>query len=1525
IFGNWDRDDYYKFTLTSDSVLDLKLTGLTADAYVQLLDSTGKWIIGSYKDGIVDENLRRSLRVGTYYVQIQPDVQPDFSGRQNTNYSLNLVATTIPADQAGNNLATSRGITVGSTASSFNDFVGDFDRDDYYKFTLTNEAIINLELTALTEDANLQLLNSTGQFIRASFNRNLENEGIQNILPAGNYYVRVYNGYPGDTTYKLTLFTTPVPLISVTTADSTATETKTGQSVDAGQFVLTRTGILTQSLTVNYFVSGTATQETDYTMTRVKTATFLPGSSTTIVNITPVDDLILEGDETVSLNLVTGSNYKAVGDSSIITIVDDEALPDLAGNTLATARIITVGTVPSTFNDFVGNGDEKDYYKFILTEGGNLSLHLTGLTADADVRLLDGSGQFVWSSFNNGTANENIERALKAGTYYVGVYPGFPRNTNYTLSLKVPNAKELAKSIWNVTAFSATDVAKTLKNNGFDLVAIADALDDGLTGVFDYIQIAVGLWNSGYSLNARNLADLLWDEGATERDIGKALKYLGFDLPTIADALDDGVTKRDGTKLNYTGVAVGLWNSGHSMTGGKLADLLWDEGASLTQIGQALNYGIGRDLLHIASDMKYGITNSDGTNLTFTQVAIALWNSGGSVSTRLLADLLWDVGASAAEIGKALNYGIGRNLLQIASDLRYGVTTASGGSLNYTDIALGLWNSGHSINPRLLADLLWDTGATQAEIGKALNYGIGRNLLQIASDMKYGITTASGGSLNYTDVAVGLWNSGHSFDTRKLADLLWDTGATQAEIGKALNYGIGRNLLQIASDLRYGVTTASGGSLNYTDIALGLWNSGHSINSRVLADVLWDTGASLSQLAQALYYYEFKLSLPAIADALADGVTNSNNTYLSYTQVAIALDSIVLQGTTLASLLWNEGAKVEQVSQSLKYLGFNLSQIAKALDDGITTINYTTVAVGLWNSGHRIDSSQLARLLWDEGANLSEIAQALNRGIVRNLSQIANDMKNGIGINYGQMTIALWNSGLPVNQRDVAKILRDFGASAQDVGKSLRNELGASLEQIADALDDGADYSWNDVARGIWNSGHGPNADKLARLLRAEGANWDQAVAALDAATELSWGEAALAVSKTYVEDWFNQTIQEVKQIGNKIETFYEDNKSTLLVVAPGLVIAVEATKVIGKSIESGNIEPIVDGLKRIPVVGTAVSILDGVYKAATGNEKGVLEEAINSALAFYGGSNAVTPTMVEFVVDIFWELKDLDYQGAISATLENLGMPKTVSDRFTAVAWSVAVDPDWQKAMNSALTKVGFANADKFVTMAWDIVDKNYKEALSTGLQLVGFSNLGIDQAKADAFLNLAVAIRDGNPTQAADILIALSGNNQQVIQSSWVKDLKDGNTANDRQAIQQGLTNLGFQNGTQWGDVIWGVKDGKYLDALSTILTLGNFADGRDWIKIIDNIQKQNYLEALSTAFKVAEFPDGQSLADAVLAVKNGKYVEAFFESINLIEGGRDLADAFKYLMDFNLGEFVTSITKPEVLSLLIKYFVS
>ena len=75
---------------------------------------------------------------------------------------------------------------------------------------------------------------------------------------------------------------------------------------------------------------------------------------------------------------------------------------DLAGNTLATARAITVGPSTTSYTDWVGSTDTNDYYRFTLADSGNFNLSLTGLTADADVQLLNGSGKIGRSSCREG-------------------------------------------------------------------------------------------------------------------------------------------------------------------------------------------------------------------------------------------------------------------------------------------------------------------------------------------------------------------------------------------------------------------------------------------------------------------------------------------------------------------------------------------------------------------------------------------------------------------------------------------------------------------------------------------------------------------------------------------------------------------------------------------------------------------------------------------------------------------------------------------------------------------------------------------------------------------------------------------------------------------------------------------------------------------------------------------------------------------------------------------------------------------
>ncbi|MBV6628071.1 MAG: hypothetical protein KI793_34990, partial [Rivularia sp. (in: Bacteria)] len=690
-----------------------------------------------------------------------------------------------------------------------------------------------------------------------------------------------------------------------------------------------------------------------------------------------------------------------------------------------------------------------------------------------------------------------------------------------------------------------------------------------------------------------------------------------------------------------------------------------------------------------------------------------------------------------------------------------------------------------------------------------------------------------------------------------------------------------------------------------------------------LADLLWDEGATQAQIGKALKYLGFGLT--TIADAVDDGVTLKNGQTLNYIDTAIALwnSGYKLNTRKLAKLLWNEGASAGQIGQAIKYLGFGLTTIADALDNGVG-VNYTTVAKGLWNSGHKINSRKLADLLWDEGASQAEIAQALNYGIGRNLSGIASDMKYGVTLsngkrfNYVDIAIGLWNSGHKVSTRNIALELQKLGASAVSNAQALRY-IGSDLRTIADALDDGATYSYGEIARGLVNNGHKPSNRNLANLLRHEGASYWTTVGALKSAAGVGHWKAKWIVTESAVTDFFNDTAKQVRTIGNKVEKLYDDSKSTLG-VSKVLDTFVDTVENIGKDIEKVVTDDVVDILKRVPVVGTAVGAIEGIVNAIQGDEKAVLKSSIDSALGFYGASNVITPKMVDFVVDVFWELKDSDYKGAVSESLNNLGVSKTVSELFVSVAWAMEKG-NWENAIDAALSTIGFDNAQEFVDIAWDVIDKNYQGALEAGLELVGLDSLNIDQAKADTFIKVAGAVKDGNYNQVADHLIALAGNDaQKYLNSDWIKDLRDENVAKARQAIEQGLSELGFDKVTQWADTIWAVKEGQYLDALSDVLTLGQFKNAQEWLSIIDDLKAGNYLEALTTGFNLADFEDGKSLAEAAIAVKEGNLIEAFYESFDLIEGGSDLKDAFKALKEFDLQDFITSMI--DAIPLLVKF---
>ncbi|MCZ8199669.1 S8 family serine peptidase [Microcystis sp. LE19-55.1A] len=202
--GSTDTNDYYRFTLANSSNFNLGLTGMTADADVQLLNSSGSLIASSINGGTTSESITRQLSAGTYYIRVYP-----YSG--NTNYNL-AVSATSSVDLAGNTRATARAITVGPSTTSYTDWVGSTDTNDYYRFTLANSRNFNLGVTGMTADADVQLLNSSGSVIAYSDNGGTASEGITRQLSAGTYYIRVYP-YSGNTNYNLAVSATTAPVV----------------------------------------------------------------------------------------------------------------------------------------------------------------------------------------------------------------------------------------------------------------------------------------------------------------------------------------------------------------------------------------------------------------------------------------------------------------------------------------------------------------------------------------------------------------------------------------------------------------------------------------------------------------------------------------------------------------------------------------------------------------------------------------------------------------------------------------------------------------------------------------------------------------------------------------------------------------------------------------------------------------------------------------------------------------------------------------------------------------------------------------------------------------------------------------------------------------------------------------------------------------------------------------------------------------------------------------------------------------
>jgi len=124
----------------------------------------------------------------------------------------------------------------------------------------------------------------------------------------------------------------PPSLPVVTVAVEAATATEVGPV--SGAFRLTRNVVSGDPVTIQFAINGTALNGTDYTAVPL-TATIPAGAPDVIVPIVPIDDGMIESNETVTLTMRSGGPY-IIGtpSSGTVTIVSDDVAPDLTVSAL---------------------------------------------------------------------------------------------------------------------------------------------------------------------------------------------------------------------------------------------------------------------------------------------------------------------------------------------------------------------------------------------------------------------------------------------------------------------------------------------------------------------------------------------------------------------------------------------------------------------------------------------------------------------------------------------------------------------------------------------------------------------------------------------------------------------------------------------------------------------------------------------------------------------------------------------------------------------------------------------------------------------------------------------------------------------------------------------------------------------------------------------------------------------------------------------------------------------------------------
>ena len=221
-----------------------------------------------------------------------------------------------------------------------------------------------------------------------------------------------------------------LPQVTVTSPDATASEPGT----NTGSFRISRTGSTGSALGVVVRLSGSASEGTDYAP--IGTLITIPsGASSRTVTLTPMDDAVVEGNETVVLDVQPNGAYQVGSPAqATVTINDDDSSssnqPPVASGASITLPENSSTSIALSYTD--PDGGPGPYVRTIVSPPSRGTLNGTGSTRTYTPSPgYVGSDSFTWS-VNDGADESNVATVsitvipTGGGTGLTGVYYASP-------------------------------------------------------------------------------------------------------------------------------------------------------------------------------------------------------------------------------------------------------------------------------------------------------------------------------------------------------------------------------------------------------------------------------------------------------------------------------------------------------------------------------------------------------------------------------------------------------------------------------------------------------------------------------------------------------------------------------------------------------------------------------------------------------------------------------------------------------------------------------------------------------------------------------------------------------------------------------------------------------------------------------------------------------------------------------------------------------------------------------------------